>query len=221
MTYLDTSLPLIGIVGRKRSGKSTITDELARHGYDAVAYADPLRDFLGASDPIVGYELVGPYKVREVHWSEAMECLGYELAKDRYPEVRRIMQTTGTEGMRQTLGQKYGLEKLLKGVSPWVAMAELRIDEALSHVKVSPGKPERFVYKRLLAFNDVRFPNEADLIRRKGGILIRVIRPGLPTDDAHESETALDHYATDYELVNDGSIAELHSAVAAIVEGYR
>lgn len=205
------TLPLIGLVGRKRSGKDTAAERLK--GYHKIAYADPLRDLLDSADPIVGHELDGPYKVRAIHWSEAMDALGYELAKERYPEVRRIQQTTGTQGVRETLGVAYGLEELL-GASPWVAMAELRIAKALSHRSIEPHTDKLVHHWRVLhAFTDVRFPNEAALIKRYGGALIRVTRPGLPTDDLHPSETALDAYPVDYELVNDGTIADLHAKV--------
>jgi deoxynucleotide monophosphate kinase-like protein len=43
---------------------------------------------------------------------------------------------------------------------------------------------------------DVRFPNEADAIKRAGGYLVRVVRRGKPDIDvpAHPSEQALDGY---------------------------
>ena len=56
---------------------------------------------------------------------------------------------------------------------------------------------------------DVRFPNEANIIKEKGGIMVRVKRP---TDiaEGHSSETALDDYKEfDYILENDGSLEDL------------
>lgn len=62
---------------------------------------------------------------------------------------------------------------------------------------------------------DVRFPNEAQAIKDKGGIVIRVNRDyqnplmpeiGIPE---HLSETALDDYEFDHVIDNNGSIEEL------------
>jgi len=68
---------------------------------------------------------------------------------------------------------------------------------------------------------DVRFPNEAQAIKDRGGIVIRVNRTrtvmvkgvkyflghdGLPE---HDSETALDDYDFDHVIENNGSIEEL------------
>ena len=68
---------------------------------------------------------------------------------------------------------------------------------------------------------DVRFPNEAQAIKDRGGIVIRVKRPldrlgnsKLPklkhtSVTQHPSETALDDYDFDYVIENEGSIDEL------------
>jgi hypothetical protein len=58
---------------------------------------------------------------------------------------------------------------------------------------------------------DVRFPNEAQAIKDRGGIVIRVERPGGESHcgGAHASETALDTYNFDYVIDNEGNIDEL------------
>ena len=68
-----------------------------------------------------------------------------------------------------------------------------------------------------LIITDVRFPNEAELVRELDGVLIRVERDtGL--DDTHDSETALDDYDHfDFRLKNDGSLDDLETAVVEIV----
>jgi len=229
---MTTTLPLIGLTGRKRSGKNRTASLLAGYGYTEAAFADPLRDFLEATNPVVGHELVGPYKVQAIHWRDAIDALGYELAKERYPELRRVMQDAGTEGMREVLGNRYGLEELL-GLSPWVALGELRIERALHYVEhhseefktftgrtVRTGLKSVYHWHEPLAFTDVRFPNEADLIRKHGGIVVRVARPALaPSSDVHTSETAMDNYDVDATILNDGTPRGLELAVTELVEG--
>ena len=79
--------------------------------------------------------------------------------------------------------------------------------------------------------SDTRFPNELKAIKDRGGITIRIIRPDFVENtltgekfpvkvhrQEHESETALDNYKFDYEIQNDGTIAELIGKVEAILK---
>lgn len=53
---------------------------------------------------------------------------------------------------------------------------------------------------------DVRYPNEASIIKEKGGILIRIRRNGVVPINSHISETALDDWDFDYRITNDFSL---------------
>ncbi|OON66476.1 hypothetical protein [Hymenobacter sp. CRA2] len=71
---------------------------------------------------------------------------------------------------------------------------------------------------------DLRFPDEADAIRARGGVVWRVEGDPLrqrgdgTRDDAHPSETALDDYANyDAVLHNTGSLAELKAQVQQLL----
>ncbi|UOQ75916.1 hypothetical protein MUN84_14950 [Hymenobacter sp. 5516J-16] len=72
---------------------------------------------------------------------------------------------------------------------------------------------------------DVRFPNEADLIRSRGGLMLRVEGDPLQQrgdgtrDDLHLSETALDDYPHfDATILNNGSFQELEQQVRELLE---
>lgn len=62
---------------------------------------------------------------------------------------------------------------------------------------------------------DVRFPNEAQAIKDKGGILIRVERPGTATG-THASETALDNHSFDLTIENTGTLYDLYNKITAL-----
>lgn len=47
----------------------------------------------------------------------------------------------------------------------------------------------------LITIDDVRFPNEVQMVRDVGGSLVKIVRPDLETGSAHASETALDRFA--------------------------
>jgi len=66
-------------------------------------------------------------------------------------------------------------------------------------------------------FTDVRFQNEADYVRSIGGIIVRIVRPGIISGN-HESELKQSEIAADLEIVNDGTIEDLHNKIRAIIQ---
>lgn len=175
--YLDMSrshsAPLVGLVGRKRAGKDTFAAVLVeQNGYTRASFADPLREAAYRLDPIV--EVESPREAVDadlpqfIRLSAVVDALGWERAKDEVQEVRTVLQRLGTDAIR-ALDPDF-----------WVRTAVDKLDPEVPTV-----------------FTDVRFPNEADAIRARGGIIVRIERD-LPDDgDRHPSETALDDYDVD------------------------
>lgn len=99
-------------------------------------------------------------------------------------EVRRLLQWWGTD-LRRAQDPDY-----------WVKAAER---EALE-ISYDGQWP---------VFTDVRFPNEADMIVKNGGLIVRVLAPievrterlGTPPPN-HLSETAMDEYAADMHITS-------------------
>lgn len=61
---------------------------------------------------------------------------------------------------------------------------------------------------------DVRFPNEVEGIKRKGGKVVKIIRPSVVSTSTHPSETSLNNYTDwDYVIVNDGTLDDLEKKV--------
>lgn len=182
--------PILGLMGRARSGKDTFATYLVRnHGFTRVAFADPLREIAAAVDPIVGYNDHGD--VSPIRYSDAIDFYGYERAKDEFPEVRRFLQRLGTDGVRAFDGEF------------WVRLGAERVRKlaALGPVVVT----------------DVRFPNEADALHALGGDLVRVVR-GVPdpAEVLHDSETALDNYHADFTVLNHSTLAHLSQKADSI-----
>lgn len=166
------SLPSIGLIGKKKSGKNSVANVLVRdYGYQELAFADPLRELTEYINPIVG-ELLGS------RYNDALKTIGYDAAKEQFPEVRRFLQELGV-GVRNILGE-----------DTWTNALKNRI----------------WQYGGPLVVTDVRFPNEASLLLRRGFKIVNVHRPGLESTDSHVSETALDDYAADYYIKNSGSL---------------
>ncbi len=92
---------------------------------------------------------------------------------------RQIMQKMGTEAMRGAFGPDLWVNALFKQM-------------------------ERYKHANF-AISDVRFQNEADAIRARGGYVVRIERPMLTSynPDTHASETELDGYSFDLRIQND------------------
>lgn len=171
---------LIGLSGYGRSGKDSTAAVLIELGYERRAFADEVRKALYVLDPVVSSDPRG----EEIRLRSLVDRVGWEKAKAR-PNVRRLMQTMGTELARETWSQDFWVDLLLRGYGG-----------------------ERWV------ISDVRFPNEADAIKARGGQVWRVDRPGFGPVNDHGSETALDDYdGFDLHIVNGGSLADLADTV--------
>ena len=177
--------PVIGIAGRKRHGKDSLGAHfVAQHGYVQRSFAGLLKRMALAIDPVVTF-LLGPEgEAREVRLSEIIDRHGWEVAKEIYPETRRILQRLGTDGGRMILGEDVWVE---------AAKRERPAGEAT-------------------VYTDVRFPNEVRTVRDMGGIVVRVVRDPAPPVEAdlakHVSETALDHLYLPV-VYNNGTLDDL------------
>lgn len=193
-------MELIAITGKRGHGKTTAAQFLEGRGYRHTNFADGVKE------------------VCELVYGIPMAVLQDPVLKeqmlDGYPNAtpREVMQHVGTEMFRAYRDDT------------WVEMFKRRTS-AFSHVVSS----------------DLRFPNEADAVRELGGIIIKVIDPrkpryvaptgwrkaweGLliklritaPDPGAHPSETAIDLIDADIEIINDGTIADLHAKLKAIL----
>jgi hypothetical protein len=115
---------------------------------------------------------------------------------------RKALQKLGTEGMR--IGFPLQVPEANIGDGFWLKRFEKWM---LDH------RGER------VAVCDIRFPNESELIRRLGGVVIRISRQGLPCRD-HASENGIDTMQVDYDVSNDGTIDELHQKVMTILHSH-
>lgn len=62
-----------------------------------------------------------------------------------------------------------------------------------------------------MIITDVRFDNEADWIHERGGVVVKIDRPGVGTVAAHSSENGLRADKIDATVVNDESVGVLCS----------
>lgn len=98
---------------------------------------------------------------------------------------RQLMQSMGTEWARNTVHPDV-----------WVKLAEQNLD----YMSNALGAVLGFVV------SDVRFENEADLIRRRGGTVIHILRPNALAVNPHISEAGIAANPADLTLPNYGTV---------------
>ena len=120
---------------------------------------------------------------------------------------RQFLQELGTEAMREGLHTNVWVNALFADYVPnWKFEGEgIEIDD-VSLIKAYPN----------WIITDMRFPNEMEAVVEKGGITIRVVRPGTSTG-THPSEIALNGHTMHYEIINDGTIEDLVERVREIL----
>lgn len=175
---------LIGLTGYAGAGKDLAAALLSMRGYTRLAFADAVRE------EAVG--LIGGNPPLELD-QDLREMLSQGkltkadfYAKPTRPEIRRILQQYGTE-YRRAQDPRY-----------WIKIVAEKIATTTSPIVIS----------------DVRFPNESAFISASGGVLWRVMRPGLGPD-GHVSES-IHHAIKENRLIgNDGDLQHLAANVRA------
>lgn len=211
---------IIGLCGYPGSGKDEAAKFLIARGWQRIAFADPLRAMALAIDPFVCFSVPredGGFRteirgngeslkvlgldplsepdnlcntVTNARLSWLVNGLGWDGAK-KLPEVRRLLQRIGTEAVRGIIGP-----------DAWVEIAERSIE----------------VGKRVV-FTDVRFANEAEMIRRRGGLICWVQRDSAG-DRRHNSHLSEQYpFTMDKAINNNGTLAELENHILEVA-GY-
>ena len=183
---------LIGLCGYAGVGKDTAAEVLLEElGFQRIAFADPIKGALLALDPLVPGEKDGEYH----RLSEFSQDRDWSEIKE-YPEVRRLMQVMGTEVGRNLFDPEI-----------WVRLAERKLESTLSVGDV--------------VVTDVRFPNEARLIRGYGGLLVRIERPGFGPVNEHVSDRASERWAYERRLENDSDEESLREKMRELIAELR
>jgi hypothetical protein len=119
-----------------------------------------------------------------------VEALGWDATK-KHPDVRRYLQDLGV-GARKLFGKDFWVNQALN-------------PHLYEHPIVGVNKN--------IVVTDVRFENEADIVKSMGGEVWRIRRNGVDPVNQHVSEIALDDYKFDQILKNEGSLDELRELV--------
>jgi hypothetical protein len=177
------NVTIIGLTGRKRSGKDTVGKYMVDRGYIRVAFADALKN-----------------ACREIFGFTDEQLNGDELKEtvDNYWEhtPREILQTVGTELFRNTL------PKFCNNINNdiWIRVVGKKINDLILQGQTK------------IVITDVRFENEYRFIKQQGGKIFKIIRPDniRHNNSPHESEKLIDNMGCNKLITNNGTIADLY-----------
>lgn len=134
-----------------------------------------------------------------------VRSLGIDPIYLRHPNKEIIVPGLGvsTRHLMCTLGLEWG--RNLIDSELWVKLLSMR----LSRLKLVSGT--------LCVITDVRFKDEADFVRRRGGKIVNIIRPSLNKSYNHPSEAGIILKSGDFKLVNGGSVGDLRESVKKLL----
>lgn len=201
---------LIGLAGKKESGKDTAGSYLVRqYGFDRRSFADKLKEAAAALFD------VPLEKVDELKSSQAAlnfhfggvpmhDSAGTEIFSKGYL-FRYVLQRFGTEMGRNVFGENFWVDLCLPLKTEEYESALQEIE--LEHLNI--------------VVTDVRFDNEAKRIKDLNGYVIEIKRPRPEVDmfDEHASEQI--DFPVDSIVLNTGTIADLQMSMDDIIRRYR
>jgi hypothetical protein len=177
---------IIGLTGTKNSGKDTIGNYLAnKYAFTKICFAEPLKK---SCQVIFGFT---NYQLNDVTAKEKIDPYW------KY-SPREILQKVGTELFRDKLGQMFELI----GDDIWVKILHRKITDMIN------DGVDRIV------ITDVRFPNEANYIKKQDGYIWKVTCSNVSPNkySLHKSETN-QSIIPDENINNDSTIKNLFSII--------
>lgn len=182
---------IIGFTGRAGVGKDTAADYLVqRYGFRQFAFADGLRAML--------FSLLDHMHIDHAWLTEP--ALKESVIPGLGASYRQLAQTLGTEWGRRELGDDF-----------WLRVADMALG-----LQPYAGGLSAPLHDRIVV-SDVRFHNEVQWIRQRGGCVIgvnratRAVRP-------HLSESLIDSLEIWTSINNDGPVEKLHGQLDRLAE---
>ena len=206
----DTNIPLKGVLNKTPHHIWWLEE---RSGWEIKKWAGKLKDIasLLTGIPVESFEdqefkktLLGPeWGTVTLNPLNSIPVFS-DIQFNSLMSVREFLQKLGTDAIRDGLHTNAWVNALMAGYKPGPFYPDVAIEK---HAKL----PNWII-------TDTRFPNEAQAIKDKGGIVIRVDRPGVKPINDHPSEVGLDDWKFDYKIANVSDIKALSLSVRIILE---
>jgi len=118
-----------------------------------------------------------------------------KLVQEINTTPRHVLQTLGTEWGRQCISESIWIDCMMYRVSSCFRNEDCRI-----------------------VIDDIRFQNEAEMIKKMGGEMWKIIRPSVINSQSHQSEGGLDNWdGFDQVVENSGTIHDFRAKLNALI----
>ena len=198
---------LIGLAGRKESGKTELAKICNNYGYKTISFALPLKTLIAN---LLGITIEDVNKLKNANNRYVLQNMDFifisketdiplEIVKEKCEEkifknTRELLQFIGTDLIREYCND-------------W------HVNKVKEMILNEPN--QNFV------IDDVRFPNEREMIESLNGTLWFVVRPKFENVSNHISETALKWQEFDNIIINNKSLEFLkHNWNMFFEQGY-
>lgn len=167
----------------------------------------------GAGKTTVANFLERFHSFEHLTFAEPIVCMWLTLLEDAGAGSQWLTERSLKEQPIAALGgmsSRYAAQTLGdwgRAFSPgfWTQIAQRKLQAATEH-----GAD--------VVFADVRYRNEADMLRAHGAVLVRVLRDDLPPVREHSSESEGRLIPTDVTIFNNGSTATLYEQIDRLIE---
>lgn len=178
---------VIGLTGKKRSGKDTAAQMIQEYFPHAkrLAFADKLKESVSALFQLSRQE-VDALKNMEHKAMIQIKVSGYSEPWD-IGSMRTILQRMGTEVGRDIYAEDFWLEMAFKNTQP----------------------------DGFYVVTDCRFDNEAEYIQSKGGVIWEILRPSVDEGDNHASEIPINRKLVDDVIENTSDLETFRQKIYA------
>ena len=213
-------MKVVGLVGRKRSGKDTVADVFEKLGWYRTSFAKALyKEVSEAFD--VSVEDLQKHETKEVPWVWLEACKDVEFATLAKALARvSFLDKLDHTGIKTENLRQFWLSP--RRILQWWGTEYRRKDDTFYWVRklseeLAARKPKHVI------ISDIREPHEAAYVKRSDGYLIGVIRPELVDDatSSHSSEKNLEHIGVDGKLFNASSIEHLRADVEVMIQSLK
>jgi len=186
---------IIGLVGKKSSGKTTITNYLVeKYNFIEYALANPLKKIAN----IFGFE------DEYLYTTEEKKNIIHPILNI---SSRQFLQKFGTEICRDILPKILPNMNLGETNNIWIMLMEKFIEDRFMEVQFNNSQSNNII------ISDIRFDDEAQSLLKYDNILFIYINRNILSNDTHISEQGIDYYEPNIIIDNNGSLQELYQDI--------
>ena len=184
---------IIGITGKKQSGKDTMSDFLIeKYNFVKYGFADPIKEIA---------KIIFGFNEEQLYGSKKEV-----IDNDWGIKPRVFFQKFGTEYGQFIFPQHFPeIFTNINNKTLWVLVFKKWY---LNKIKETPHLE--------VIINDIRFKHEYECIESLGGYIIRIER-NIIQEDKHISENEIDNLKVNYTIKNNGTKKELFNKITQIL----